>query len=164
MSDKQQPPQALARIRALSHLLDNAVSIPGTNYRIGLDPLLGLLPAAGDYVSAALSGYVVIEAARLGASKATLGRMVLNIIIDTLIGTFPILGDFFDFAWKANARNVALLESQVSAPKERERSDWWFVILLLVILALVLIGITALVVLIIQFLIALLSSSGRINN
>lgn len=127
----------LNRLRSLSQILDNAIPIPGTPYRVGIDPLLGLFPAAGDYVSAAMSAYIVIEAAKLGASRATLSRMTLNIIIDALVGTVPVLGDLFDVAWKANAVNLELLEEHLrlsNTPTRRKKADWLFLGLLLAIL------------------------------
>ena len=123
---------AFNRLRQLSHILDNAIPVPGTNYRVGVDPLLGLLPGVGDYLGTAFSAYIVVQAAQLGATKATLFRMVLNIAVDTLIGSVPILGDLFDVTWKANSLNLALLETYLNAPQTRQRVDWWFVVLLLV--------------------------------
>lgn len=134
------PPRgnSLSRLRQLSHLLDNAILVPGTNYRVGLDPLLGLLPGVGDYLGTAFSAYIVVQAAQLGATKATLFRMVLNIAVDTLVGSVPLLGDLFDVTWKANSLNLALLEAHLHSPQTRKRVDWWFVVLLLIgLLALV---------------------------
>lgn len=122
---------SLKRIRRLSHLLDNAVPIPGTTYRVGLDPLLGLLPGAGDVLGAALSAYIVLEAARFGLSKATLTQMALNIVSETALGSLPLLGDFFDAAWKANNRNIMLLEAHLARPHPSQATNWWFAILLL---------------------------------
>jgi hypothetical protein len=103
----------LRRIRRLATLLDSAIGIPGTRFRFGLDSLLGLVPAAGDAVTALLSAYVVYEAARLGVSKATLGRMLLNVAVDLGLGSIPVAGDAFDFLYKANQRNVRLLEAEL---------------------------------------------------
>ena len=108
---------SLERVRNLSRLLDNAVRIPGTNYRIGLDPLFGLVPVVGDVPTTAASAYVVLEAARLGVARATLARMVLNLAIDAVVGAIPLVGDLFDAVWKANARNVALLEASLANPR-----------------------------------------------
>ncbi|MDB9315509.1 DUF4112 domain-containing protein [Spirulina sp. CS-785/01] len=121
----------LKRLQSLSHLLDNAIPIPGTSYRVGLDPILGFIPAAGDYVSAGFSGYILLEAAKMGVPKATLVRMLLNIVADTLVGTIPVLGDIFDFAWKANQRNLILLESHLASPQSQSQADQGFVWLLL---------------------------------
>ncbi len=104
---------ALERVRFLGRLLDNAIPIPGTNRRIGIDPLLGLLPGGGDVISMVLSAYIVVEAARLGAPRETLAKMISNVVLDSVVGAIPVLGDLFDVAWKANSRNLALLESHV---------------------------------------------------
>ena len=132
----------LNRVRALSRLLDNALPIPGTSYRIGLDPILGLFPAIGDYLTTALSAYIVIEAALLGASKATLWRMTLNIIIDTFAGIVPVLGDLFDVTWKANSANLALLEAHMESPLTSKKANWWFIAMLLGVVILVLVAVT----------------------
>ena len=129
-------------LRSLSYILDSAIPIPGTKYRIGLDPILGLVPAAGDYLAAAFSAYIVIQAAQMGASNGTLFSMVFNIIIDTLVGTVPMLGDLFDFAWKANTKNIALLETHLDSAGTNKKANWGFVVLLLGVLLLVIIGIT----------------------
>jgi Domain of unknown function (DUF4112) len=100
----------LRRIRAIALLLDNAFPIPGTSYRIGIDPLLGLVPGLGDLLGFGLSVYIVEEARKLGAPPRLLQRMRINILIDLVAGTIPILGDIFDAGWKANSRNLALLE------------------------------------------------------
>ena len=121
----------LRRLRQLSDLLDNAVAIPGTNYRVGIDPLLGLLPGGGDTLGAILSAYIVLQAAQLGAPRPTLVRMVWNILLDSLVGTIPLLGDFVDVAWKANTKNMALLEAHMRSPYNRQKTDTWFVYLLL---------------------------------
>ncbi len=140
----QKTDQGFTRVRRLSDLLDNAVTIPGTSYRVGLDPLLGLFPGLGDYLGAFLSGYIVYESARLGASRATLLRMVFNVILETIIGLVPGIGDIFDVFWKANARNTELLEKQLASSEKREKADWFFLIALLTGLALVVIAIASL--------------------
>ncbi len=142
----------MERLRSLSTLLDNSITIPGTSYRIGLDPFLGLLPGVGDYAGAAISAFIVIQGARLGASKTTLTRMVTNIIIESFAGSVPIVGDIFDASWKANLKNVALLENHVASSTRREKADSWFVFLLLAVLALVVILTTTIFVLILSFL------------
>lgn len=148
---------ALKRIRALSHLLDNAISIPGTTHRIGLDPLLGLLPGAGDIIGAVLSAYIVLEAARFGLPRATLARMALNIVSETALGSLPLLGDFFDATWKANSRNMALLEAHLDQPRPSQTTHWWFLTLLLIGVAAVVIGLVALGVVLVELLIRVTS-------
>src|SRR5689334_14479749 len=92
-------------------LLDDAVRIPGTSIRFGLDPILGaLLPAAGDAVSAVGSLALLLLALKYRVPTSTLARMLLNVLLDTLLGAIPVVGDVFDVAWKANRRNLELLE------------------------------------------------------
>ena len=102
--------QTLKRIRALAVLLDSAWEIPGTNFRIGLDSLIGLIPGAGDVVTMLAASYIVAEARRLGVRRRTLLRMVSNIAVDAIIGAIPLAGDLFDAGFKANARNLRLIE------------------------------------------------------
>lgn len=105
------------RVRWLARHLDAAWAIPGTNVRFGVESLLGLIPGAGDVVSAGISGYLVWEAHRNGASKWLIARMAVNILIDLLIGSIPLVGDLFDVFWKSNQRNVRLIEKEFSAKK-----------------------------------------------
>ncbi len=125
----------LQRIRVLSYVLDRAIPIPGTKFRFGLDPVLGLIPVAGDVMGAVLSTYILIEAARFGLPKLTLLRMVFNILCETVIGIVPLFGSIFDAAWKANTRNLVLLEAHLNSPDKSRAADKWFFILLLVGLA-----------------------------
>ena len=105
------------RLRRLTKWMDEAVGVPGTRVRLGLDGVLGLLaPGAGDAVGGAVSVYAMYAAARLGAGPAVLLRMALNVGLDALVGVVPLLGDLFDFAFKANRRNLRLLESFVADP------------------------------------------------
>ncbi|HEY9624363.1 MAG TPA: DUF4112 domain-containing protein [Crinalium sp.] len=125
---------ALQRIRVLSHLLDNAIPIPGTSYRVGLDPVLGLLPVGGDVVGLVLSIYIVLEAIRFRLPRATLTRMLTNLLLDFTVGALPVVGDVMDFTWKSNARNLELLEAHVRNPHPQRAADRQFIILILVIL------------------------------
>ena len=104
-------------LERLAWVLDSSIRIPGLNVRIGLDGLLGLIPGFGDTLGALLSSSLLAEAARLGAPRSVLLKMALNIAIDALLGAIPILGDLFDFAWKANQRNLALLERYFDEPR-----------------------------------------------
>jgi len=105
----------IKRVRVLAKLLDNSFSIPGTGWRFGFDAIIGLVPVIGDLVGAALSGYIVLEAARADVPSFTLARMLMNVGIDALVGAIPALGDVFDAAWKANIKNVSLLEQHLVA-------------------------------------------------
>ena len=111
VSVEDEPP-GMERVRAIADLLDEAFEIPGINYKIGLDPILGILPVGGDAVSAAVSLYIVAEGARLGASRDTVLKMLFNVGADAALGSIPVLGTLIDAVWKANERNVALLEDE----------------------------------------------------
>jgi hypothetical protein len=132
----------LERLRRLGFLLDNAIQIPGTRFRIGLDPLIGLIPGGGDTAGLIISAFIVLEAAQMGASKSALGTMAFNILLETLAGTVPGVGDIFDATWKSNVRNIALLEQHLDLelPQSASPRNRWFAILLILGLALVLIG------------------------
>ncbi|MDP5016742.1 DUF4112 domain-containing protein [Anabaena sp. UHCC 0187] len=134
----------LKRLRQLSGLLDNIVTIPGTQVGIGLDPIMGLLPIGGDALGLIFSFYIIMEAAQIGVSRATLGRMVMNVIVDCLVGAIPMLGDLFDFAWKANNYNIILLEESLKSPHHNKKADQSFIFIFgvgLFLLAIVLISI-----------------------
>jgi hypothetical protein len=109
---------AIERMRFVARVLDDSVRIPGTDFRIGLDPLLGLLPVTGDAVSGALSLYIVVESARLGVSYRTLLTMLVNVGVDVAGGSIPVVGDLFDAAWKANTRNLQLALSELADADE----------------------------------------------
>ena len=104
----------IKRLRQLSRLLDTVITIPGTPIAMGLDPIIGIIPIGGDVLGLILSCYIVFEASRLGVPKKILNRMIVNIIIDSLIGSFPIIGDLFDFAWTANHYNIKLIEKYLN--------------------------------------------------
>jgi len=132
---------ALDRLRWLAWLLDSSIEIPGTRFTIGLDALIGLIPGLGDVIGVLISGYIVKEAAKLGVPRPTLARMALNVVIEGLAGMIPFAGDVFDAAWKANQRNVRLLEAHLADPRRTTRASWAFV-------ALVAAGLIALIALI----------------
>lgn len=100
----------LARLKRMAWLLDGAARLPGTRFRFGLNSVIGLVPGGGDVVLAGLSLLIVWEARRLGAPPPLLARMVGNVAIEAAGGVVPIVGDLFDMAFKANLRNLALLE------------------------------------------------------
>ena len=133
------------RVRVLARLLDNAISIPGTSWKIGLDPIIGLIPGVGDMIGAVLSGYIVVEAVRAEIPTFTLARMLVNIGIDTLLGAVPGLGDVFDAAWKSNIMNVALLErhlvSTAGTPQKRRNVIGVMVLALVVLILIVAAGV-----------------------
>jgi len=126
----------------LSLVMDEFVRIPGTKFRFGLDPLIGLIPGLGDTSSALVSAFALIQAARLGVPKILLARMSVNILLNEIIGVVPIVGDAFSFWFKSNARNYQIIKDHSITPGVSRRSDWIFVVAVLgVLLALVCLGI-----------------------
>jgi hypothetical protein len=140
----------LARARMIARILDNAVRVPGTSFRVGLDPLLGLVPGLGDVAGAALSGYVVLLASRLGAPATVIVRMLGNVVVDTAVGTVPVVGDLFDAGWKSNTRNLALLERHLGQPASTKRASRMVVWATLAALVLLGIGAVAVAVLVVR--------------
>ena len=126
--------------RWLALIMDNLLRLPGTRFRFGLDPILGLLPGLGDTGSTIISALALVAAARRGLPKILLVRMSLNILINEAVGIIPVVGDAFSFWFKSNARNYELLKRHAAAPRRATRSDWIFVWLVLAALALLLIG------------------------
>jgi hypothetical protein len=126
------PPDLLRRLGRLAWLLDSAFVLPGTRFRFGLDALIGLIPGLGDALGVVISSYIIREAARVGAPPSVLVRMALNVAIEGIVGMIPIAGDVFDAAWKANQRNVALLEAVSREPRRTARSSTLIVTLVLV--------------------------------
>ncbi|MGK7952793.1 MAG: DUF4112 domain-containing protein [Xenococcaceae cyanobacterium] len=111
--DKIQKLKTLKRIRRIATLLDTAFGIPGTKFRIGLDPILGLIPGGGDLITAGISAYMIYLATRFGLKKEEIGKMIGNVAIETFLGTVPLVGDVFDAYFKANIRNLEILEKHI---------------------------------------------------
>ena len=112
--DNFQRLKTLKRIRRLSRLMDTAIGIPGTKFRIGLDPIIGLVPGAGDLVSTAFSAYIILLAARFKLPRASLQKMVFNVALESVIGAVPLAGDIFDAYYKSNIRNLEILENHLT--------------------------------------------------
>ena len=129
----------LTRVRTVARVLDSAVPVPGTSFRFGLDPILGLLPGLGDLAGAVMSGYIVLAGIRMGVSRSGVVRMLANIAIDTLVGSVPVIGDLFDAGWKSNNRNVALIERHMADP-HTTRTGNRLVILAAVVVLLILLS------------------------
>ena len=134
------PTDPLARARTLARLLDSAARVPGTGIRFGADAIIGLVPGLGDIGGAALAGYLVILAQRLGVPRAVVLRMLANVAVDTLAGSVPVIGDLFDVAFKSNLRNVALLERALERPATTTRTSRLVVVGTIVGLALLVAG------------------------
>jgi hypothetical protein len=146
--------ERLRRLRSLAWLLDNSIPLPG-GWRIGLDALIGLVPGIGDAIGAVLSAFIINEARVLGAPRSVLVRMAINVLIETVIGAIPFAGDLFDAAYKANAKNVALLERYQLDPTGSRRSSRAFVFFFSLALILFVLAMIALPVLIVVALVQL---------
>lgn len=129
--------RALVALRKWAVLLDSAFQVPGTRWRFGLDPIVGLLPGAGDLVTGFFSVMILVHSVRLRIPKVVIARMMVNTGLDLLTGVVPLLGDLFDAAFKANLRNLALLERHARPGVPPDRSDYIFVGVCIAILALV---------------------------
>jgi hypothetical protein len=130
--------QRLELLRRVARMLDSALPVPGTSFRFGLDPILGLIPGLGDLVSPLFTLGMLFQARDLGVPRVVQLRMIFNVAIDVLTGFVPLIGDLFDFAWKANNRNLALLERHAYEEHTPSAGDWAFVavcVALLVVIA-----------------------------
>jgi hypothetical protein len=134
--EKPSPAQVEPLFRWIALLMDDLLRIPGTKFRIGIDPLIGLIPGIGDTGSAVVSALALIQAARSGVPKIILARMSVNILLNELIGVVPVVGDAFSFWFKSNARNYELLKAHTGARRKAGAGDWIFVIGVLAALAL----------------------------
>ncbi|ADB61094.1 hypothetical protein Htur_2214 [Haloterrigena turkmenica DSM 5511] len=113
---------AINRMQTVARVLDEGLKLPGTDFRFGLDPIVGILPGAGDTATAFVSLYIVAESARMGVSQSTLLRMLANIAVDTIGGSVPILGVIFDAFWKSNKWNVKLAIEELADSSEGSTS------------------------------------------
>jgi len=138
----------------MAQLLDSAFVLPGTGWRVGLDPIVGLVPVIGDLISPLFTAGILWEARELGIPKVVQLRMIFNVALDALLGLVPVVGDLFDFAWKANNRNMALLERHAIEEHRASAGDWLFVILMIAVV----IGVAALPLLVAGWLFSVLRS------
>lgn len=126
----------------LAKILDRAIRIPGTNLYFGLDPLIGLVPGAGDLLASLIGAAILVTAVRLRAPRITLVRMCLNLLLNGVLGAVPGLGDAFSVWFQSNVRNAALLRRASVAPRAAGIMDWTFVVGLLTGTLLLLLGAT----------------------
>jgi hypothetical protein len=112
------------RIASVAHLLDDVVRVPGTGFRVGLDPIIGLVPIVGDLTGALVSAWIVLEAARFRMPGVVIAQMVMYAAVDFLIGLVPFLGDVFDFGFRANSRNLALFHRYAVDPGAGTGPSW----------------------------------------
>jgi len=111
--------------------MDSAIRLPG-GFRIGWDGIIGLIPGLGDLIGLCVSLYIISQARSIGVSNVLIGRMLLNVGVESAIGTIPIVGDLFDFAFKANTRNLKLVEQQIDEPKRSARQSKLVLLLVLI--------------------------------
>jgi hypothetical protein len=147
----------LQTLRGLSRLLDEAITIPGLGIKVGLDAVIGLIPGLGDVAGGVAGAYALVVAHRLGAPASVLVRMLMNIGIDALVGTLPLLGDLFDVGWKANTRNLRLLERYTGAPHAVRKGSTGVLLLVLALLAAMVIGAVWVAVVVLKMLAGLAS-------
>ncbi|NWK95074.1 DUF4112 domain-containing protein [Sphingobium lactosutens] len=107
------PASIRRRVEAMEAVLEGLFVIPGTNRRVGLDSLVGLIPVVGDIATAAMGAWIVWEARNLGMSKWQLTRMAANVGVDTLVGAIPFAGDIFDFLYKSNTKNLRIIRKHL---------------------------------------------------
>lgn len=115
---EEQNEEKLLRLKLLSNRLDEIITIPGTKYKIGIDPIIGTIPIIGDLLGSIISIYILYSGSKMGLSSRIIAKMSLNIGFDFVLGLIPIIGDVFDMGWKANKRNVKLIENNINKSDE----------------------------------------------
>ena len=136
----QQPGNDLSRLIAL--ILDDLIPIPGTKYRIGLDPIIGLIPGFGDASATAFGSVILIRAMQVGVPRVVLVRMAVNMLINGLVGAFPGVGDVFSAWFKSNRRNHQLLEKHAGRARASTTGDWAFLLAVLAVVIAVTLSVT----------------------
>ena len=139
--NKEVKEEKLIRLKRLSERLDDTFTIPGTKYKIGIEALIGAVPIIGDLIGGILASYIMYSGMKMGAPPRIITRMAVNIAIDFAIGSIPIIGDLFDLVWKANKKNVELIEDATLDDKEEQKLNY----LIITALILVLLGILLLI-------------------
>jgi len=135
--EKEKQAQLEPLFKWLALIMDQFLRLPGTKFRFGLDPIIGLIPGLGDTASAIISALSLVYAARCGLPKVLLARMSLNILLNEIIGIIPGIGDAFSFWFKSNLRNYELLQGHMAKPSSSRTSDWIFVAIVLGMLFLI---------------------------
>ena len=132
--DTEAEREVRARLNFLAWLLDSSIPVPGTRLTIGLDALIGLVPFIGDLVGVLASSYILAQANRMGVGRVILARMAFNVAVEGVVGIVPVAGDVFDAAWKANQKNVRLLNAWAERPHQTRRASGLFLAVLTVAL------------------------------
>ena len=115
--------EAERRIGRVTHALDELIAVPGTQVKVGLDPVIGLIPVVGDVVAGIVGAWVIGEAARFGIPRVVLARMVVNLVIDLTLGAIPFLGDIYDVVFRSNSKNMALFRRHALEPEASTRGE-----------------------------------------
>ena len=124
--------EKLLRLKLLSERLDDSIKIPGTNQKIGIDALVGTIPILGDFIGVIFSTYIMYSGIKMGVSSKIVTKMAANVAIEFLIGSFPIIGDIFDVLWKANKRNVMLIEEATIENRENYNMNYLIIASLII--------------------------------
>jgi hypothetical protein len=139
----------LQKLRKISDLWDRSLSVPGTNFKVGLESLVGLLPVGGDVIGILLSVYILFQAIQFRLPPSILFRMLFNILLDGVVGSVPIVGDIFDTTWKANTKNVNLLEAHIREPIKSQKTNKWFLLAFFGAIALVVVSLISISILLV---------------
>ena len=126
--------EKLLRLKLLSERLDDSIKIPGTNQKIGIDPIIGLIPILGDFIGVIFSTYIMYSGIKMGVSSKIVKKMATNLAIEFIIGSIPIIGDIFDALWKANKKNVELIEEATIENQENYRLNYLIIASLIVLI------------------------------
>ena len=143
--NKEVKEEKLIRLKRLSERLDNTFTIPGTKYKIGIEALIGAVPIIGDLIGGILASYIMYSGMKMGAPPRIIVRMAVNIAIDFTIGSIPIIGDLFDLVWKANKKNVELIEETTLLNEETNKINYLIVATLIVGLIAIILAILAII-------------------
>ena len=124
--------ERIIRLKRLSERLDETFTVPGTDYKIGIESIIGAIPLVGDLIGGIISTYIMYSGIKMGASPRIIAQMATNIAIDFAIGSIPIVGDLFDLVWKANKKNVELIEETTLLNEETNKINYLIVAMLIV--------------------------------
>lgn len=139
-AEKQRQVEIEESLEKIAYYLDGLFRIPGTKWKFGLDSLVGLIPNFGDTLTSLISFYILFAGVRYGVPKITILRMAMNIAIDYLVGTIPVIGDAFDFFWKANQKNLDLIRERATKKQKGTTGDYLFVFGVISVLVLILLA------------------------
>ena len=137
--------ETLLRLQLLSQRLDESITLPGTKYKIGIDPIIGLIPGGGDVIGGILSMYIMHTGIKMGVQKTVVIKMFRNIALDFIIGWIPIIGDIFDTVWKSNQKNVKLIEDSLAVEDDNTLLGHIMILLLILILVVVVTSVTTII-------------------